>query len=65
MALGRREHADELRRDVKFFIEVFVTLFVIMDPPGTIPVFLALTSGRSHAMRKRPAWPGGASSRSS
>jgi multiple antibiotic resistance protein len=27
-----------------FLIEVFVTLFVIMDPPGTVPVFLALTS---------------------
>jgi multiple antibiotic resistance protein len=42
--------------DVKFFIEVFVTLFVIMDPPGTIPLFLSLTSGRSHRMRKRAAW---------
>jgi multiple antibiotic resistance protein len=42
--------------DVKFFIEVFVTLFVIMDPPGTIPLFLSLTSGRSHRMRKRLAW---------
>ena len=42
--------------DVKLFIEVFVTLFVIMDPPGTIPLFLSLTSGRSHRMRKRMAW---------
>ena len=42
--------------DLKFFIEVFVTLFVIMDPPGTIPLFLSLTSGRSHRMRKRAAW---------
>ena len=25
--------------DVKYFIEVFVTLFVIMDPPGTVPIF--------------------------
>jgi multiple antibiotic resistance protein len=41
--------------DAKFFVEVFVTLFVIMDPPGTIPLFLALTSGRSHRMRKRLA----------
>ena len=41
--------------DVKYFIEVFVTLFVIMDPPGTVPLFLSLTSGRSHAMRKRLA----------
>ena len=42
--------------DLKLFIEVFVTLFVIMDPPGTIPLFLSLTSGRSEAMRRRLAW---------
>jgi len=41
--------------DVKFFFEVFVTLFVIMDPPGTIPLFLSLTSGRTHRLRKRAA----------
>lgn len=41
--------------DGKLFGEVFVTLFVIMDPPGTIPLFLSLTSGRSSAMRKRLA----------
>ena len=27
--------------------EVFVTLFVIMDPVGTVPIFLSLTAGRS------------------
>jgi multiple antibiotic resistance protein len=42
--------------NLKLFIEVFVTLFVIMDPPGTIPLFLSLTSGRSDAMRRRQAW---------
>ena len=42
--------------DLKLFIEVFVTLFVIMDPPGTIPLFLSLTSGRTAAMRRRLAW---------
>jgi multiple antibiotic resistance protein len=41
--------------DAKLFVEVFVTLFVIMDPPGTIPLFLSLTSGRTNAMRKRLA----------
>ena len=41
--------------DAKFFVEVFVTLFVIMDPPGTIPLFLSLTSGRTSAMRRRLA----------
>jgi multiple antibiotic resistance protein len=33
----------------------FITLFVIMDPPGTVPIFLALTSGRSRHDRKRLA----------
>ncbi|MCW2758502.1 MAG: MarC family protein, partial [Nocardioidaceae bacterium] len=36
--------------------EVFVTLFVIMDPVGTVPVFLSLTSGRSPASARRAAW---------
>ena len=36
--------------------EVFVTLFVIMDPVGTIPLFLSLTRGRSAASRRRAAW---------
>ena len=26
--------------DVRLFTEVFITLFVIMDPPGTVPIFL-------------------------
>ena len=30
----------------------FVTLLVIMDPPGTVPIFLALTSGRSKKDRR-------------
>ncbi|MEE1939189.1 MarC family protein [Streptomyces sp. TRM 70361] len=34
---------------------VFVTLFVIMDPPGIIPVFLALTSGRPAKVQRRMA----------
>jgi multiple antibiotic resistance protein len=36
--------------------ETFVTLFVIMDPVGTIPIFLGLTSGRSPASARRAAW---------
>jgi multiple antibiotic resistance protein len=36
--------------------EVFVTLFVIMDPPGTIPLFLALTGRRPSRERNRAAW---------
>ena len=40
----------------KLFTEVFVTLIVIMDPAGTIPVFLALTGGKSGRARRRLAW---------
>ncbi|HWJ82075.1 MAG TPA: MarC family protein [Nocardioides sp.] len=36
--------------------EVFVTLFVIMDPVGTVPIFLSLTAGRSAATARRAAW---------
>ena len=41
--------------DVKYFIEVFVTLFVIMDPLGTIPVFLGLTGGFTMRARAKAA----------
>jgi len=41
--------------DVVLFTEVFVTLFVIMDPPGTVPVFLALTSAMTGKQRNRAA----------
>jgi multiple antibiotic resistance protein len=41
---------------VSLLTEVFVTLFVIMDPIGTIPIFLSLTRGRSRATARRAAW---------
>ena len=41
---------------VTLLTEVFVTLFVIMDPVGTIPLFLSLTRGRSRASVRRAAW---------
>ncbi|GAA1972662.1 MarC family protein [Nocardioides panacihumi] len=42
--------------NVTLMVEVFVTLFVIMDPVGTVPIFLSLTSGRSAATARRAAW---------
>ncbi len=39
----------------RLFGEVFVTLFVIMDPPGTLPLFLALTGSMSARHRVRAA----------
>ncbi len=42
--------------NLRFFGEAFVTLFVIMDPAGTVPVFLALTAGRTARVRTRASW---------
>ncbi|TQK70162.1 MULTISPECIES: MarC family protein [unclassified Nocardioides] len=42
--------------DGVLLVEVFVTLFVIMDPVGTVPIFLSLTAGRSPATARRAAW---------
>lgn len=41
--------------DGQLFISVLVTLFVIMDPPGTVPVFLSLTAGLTAKTRNRSA----------
>jgi multiple antibiotic resistance protein len=45
---------------VTFGIQAFMTLFVILDPPGATPVFLALVSGRTPRERVRMAWQGAA-----
>ena len=42
--------------DGQLFGEVFVTLTVIMDPLGTVPVFLALTTAAPS--RRGTGWPG-------
>jgi multiple antibiotic resistance protein len=39
----------------RLFGEAFVTPFVIMDPPGTLPVFLALTANMTPKQRSRAA----------
>ena len=42
--------------DTRLFGEVFVTLFVIMDPPGMLPIFVALTRSLPKKERIRAAW---------
>ncbi len=42
--------------DAKLFGEVFVTIVVIMDPVGNVPIFLALTGRMPAARRNRAAW---------
>ena len=39
-----------------FAVQSFVTLLVIMDPPGATPVFLALVSDKTAKARIRLAW---------
>jgi multiple antibiotic resistance protein len=48
--------ADDLLVNGKLFGEVFVTLFVIMDPPGSVPIFIALTGALERRDRHRAAW---------
>jgi multiple antibiotic resistance protein len=44
--------------DPAMFTAATITLFVIMDPPGTIPVFLSLVGRKSRASRIRAARQG-------
>ncbi len=41
--------------NARLFGEFFVTLLVIMDPPGSIPVFLSLTGSHTRRARRRSA----------
>ncbi len=42
--------------DLDVFGAVFVTLAVIMDPLGSVPLFLGLTAGRTNNKRRKLAW---------
>lgn len=41
--------------DARFFGSAFVTLFVIMDPPGIVPIFLSLAGKRTPSEIRRLA----------
>ena len=41
--------------DLRLLTEVFITLFVIMDPPGIVPIFLGLTGTMTARERHRAA----------
>lgn len=45
----------DLTPDLGLAVQAFVTLLVIMDPLGTVPVFLALTASDDRATRRRTA----------
>ena len=42
--------------DPETFLAATVTLLVIMDPTGTVPVFLSLTGRRAASARAKAAW---------
>ncbi len=37
--------------DLQLFLSVFVTLLVIMNPPGAVPIFLGLTGALTHRQK--------------
>ncbi len=41
--------------ELQFYITAFATLFVVIDPPGLVPLFIALTQGMDDAHRRRLA----------
>lgn len=41
--------------DSAFLITAFATLFVVIDPPGLVPLFIALTQGMDAAHRRKLA----------
>jgi multiple antibiotic resistance protein len=45
----------EITLDLTLFATAFVTVLVIMDPIGNIPIFLALTKGQDVPARRRSA----------
>lgn len=45
-----------------FGLQAFVTLLVILDPPGAAPLFLSLTGGRTRREQIRMAWLAAATS---
>lgn len=45
----------DMAYDVALLLTVFITLFVIIDPIGLAPLFVALTQGQSAAKRRRVA----------
>jgi multiple antibiotic resistance protein len=40
---------------IELFISAFVTLFVVIDPPGCAPIYASLTTGATHAQRRAMA----------
>src|SRR3546814_5342808 len=52
---GDRRSGAGARPMIDLFISAFVTLFVVIDPPGCAPIYASLTSGASAAQRRSMA----------
>ncbi|MEM3391576.1 MAG: NAAT family transporter, partial [Archaeoglobaceae archaeon] len=44
---------ESLATAITFFLKSFLTLFVIVDPPGNLPIFIALTERFEERIRQR------------
>ena len=55
LLLFGRAPMPEITLDLTLFATAFVTVLVIMDPVGNIPIFLALTKGQDVPQRRRSA----------
>ena len=51
---GRRRHAAVDMMST-LFISAFITLFVVIDPPGCAPIYAGLTKGATQAQRRNMA----------
>ena len=40
---------------IALFLSAFVTLFVVIDPPGCAPIYASITNGASAAQRRAMA----------
>lgn len=41
---------------IDLFVSAFVTLFVVIDPPGCAPIYASLTTGADDRQRRSMAW---------
>ena len=40
---------------IELFLSAFITLFVVIDPPGCAPIYAGLTKGATQAQRRNMA----------
>jgi hypothetical protein len=48
----RCRYAERREREAHTWLSEFVTLFIVINPLGTLPVFLAMTGGLDTATRR-------------